>query len=270
MWTEETSRYVELQLRGRVLPTLADETDDPDSPPRAVWAAEWVLRAAGQERVQLRTRARAGTSSAQAGAEQHNTVSAERRSASTPMPASGPTCRESRPAITTLIGVLSDTHGYLDPHILELFAGVDHIIHAGDIVDPQLLLQLAALAPVTAVAGNIDTGELAATLPRETSGEVAGVRFVVGHKRKRLLKRLAADKLTLGHKGAAPNLVIFGHEHMPSAAWVDDTLLLNPGTASSPEEEDDDPTVAIVQVETSGLSVRFVPLSRRRYADEDV
>ena len=120
---------------------------------------------------------------------------------------------------------------------------------------------------MTAVAGNLDAGKLADTLPREASGELPGVSFVVCHKRKRLLKRLAAGKIAIGPKGLGPNLVVFGHEHIPSAVWVEGILLLNPGTASSPYEEDDDPTVAIVQVEPTGLSVRFIPLSRRPTAD---
>ena len=166
------------------------------------------------------------------------------------------------------IGVMADSHGYLDPAILELFAGVMHIVHAGDIMDPQILATLATVAPVTAVAGNLDTGKLADTLPREAGGELPGITFVVCHKRKRLLKRLTAGKIAIGPRGLAPNLVVFGHEHIPSAVWVDGMLLLNPGTASSPYEEDDDPTVAIVQVESTGLSARFIPLSRRPTADD--
>ena len=86
------------------------------------------------------------------------------------------------------IGVLSDTHGRLDPLVLQQFAGVDHIIHAGDVMDDGILAALADVAPVTAVAGNLDRGALA-KLPREVAGEVGGVRFVVSHKPKRLLKR---------------------------------------------------------------------------------
>jgi hypothetical protein len=161
------------------------------------------------------------------------------------------------------IGVVSDTHGYLAPQVLEHFAGVTHIIHAGDIVDPAILESLEALAPLTAVAGNIDDGELAKRLPREVVGEVGGVRFVVGHKRKRLMKRLAAGRIKSGPDGASPDLVVFGHEHAPSAFWVEGTLYLNPGTASSPEEEDDEPTIAIVETVPAGLAVRFIPLPRR-------
>jgi uncharacterized protein len=92
------------------------------------------------------------------------------------------------------IGVVSDTHGYLDPQVVEAFVGVDHIIHAGDIMDAATLEALAAIAPVTAVAGNMDDGKLG-KLPKEVAGKVGGVRFIVGHKRKRLLKRFANGKI---------------------------------------------------------------------------
>jgi putative phosphoesterase len=164
------------------------------------------------------------------------------------------------------IGVISDTHGYLDPSVAALFGGVDHIIHAGDVGDAAVLAALKAIAPVTAVSGNVEPEDLSSVLPREVAGEVAGVRFVVAHKPKRLLKRLAAGR-ALGADGGSPDLVVFGHVHVPSASWVDGTLQLNPGTASAPDEEDDGPTVAIVEVEPTGLSVRFIPL-RRRLADD--
>jgi putative phosphoesterase len=161
------------------------------------------------------------------------------------------------------IGVISDTHGYLDAHVADVFAGVDHIIHAGDIMDAEQLAALRAIAPLTAVAGNLDRGELA-DLPREVAGEIAGVSFVVGHKRKRLLNRLAQGKIAGVPKHKAPDLIVFGHEHITAVEWVDGSLYLNPGTASSPDEEDDDPTVAVVEVVENGLSARFVPLRRSR------
>jgi uncharacterized protein len=161
------------------------------------------------------------------------------------------------------IGVISDNHGYLDPAVLEAFAGVTHIIHAGDIMDPEILNALRTVAPVTAVAGNMDAAGSTAELPREVAGEVAGIHFVVGHKRKRLLKRLGTGKIESGAEGAVPDLVIYGHDHVAAAAWVDGTLFLNPGTASSPDDEDDGPTVAIVEARPTGLAVLFIPLKRR-------
>jgi uncharacterized protein len=161
------------------------------------------------------------------------------------------------------IGVISDNHGYLDPAVLEIFAGVVHIIHAGDIVDPDILTALETVAPVTAVGGNMDAGDLAARLPRAVAGEVAGVRFVVGHKRKRLLKDLAARQNAGVTDDAALDLVVYSHDHVPAAAWVEGTLYLGPGSAGAPHEEDDGPTVAIVEVRSAGLAVCFVPLERR-------
>lgn len=165
------------------------------------------------------------------------------------------------------IGVLSDTHGYLDPEVLEIFAGVDHIIHAGDVMDAGILTALGRIAPVTAVSGNLDHGRWADELPHEATGEVGGVRFVVAHKPKRLLKRLAAGKFTKDGSGAGPDLVVWGHLHTPTAAWVEGALHLNPGTAGAPDEEDDGPTVAVVDVTPAGLGVRFVPLLRRPAGD---
>jgi putative phosphoesterase len=164
------------------------------------------------------------------------------------------------PAGPVRIGVISDTHGYLDPKVLELFAGVSHIIHAGDVMDPGILHELETVAPVTVVAGNLDEPKVMGDLPREVASQVDGVRFVVGHKPKRLLKRIVRGKLSL----ADFDLVVWGHEHIPSATWIDGVLHLNPGTASSPEEEDDGPTVAVIEKTPTGLSVRFYPLARRR------
>ena len=161
------------------------------------------------------------------------------------------------------IGIISDTHGFLDPRVVEIFAGVDHIIHAGDIADPEILSELASVAPVTAVSGNIDSGRLAAELPSEATGDIDGIRFVVAHKPKRLQKRLGAGKIDFGKKGTRPDLVVWGHVHAPSVAWIEGTLHLNPGTAASPYEEDDDPTIAIVESTPTGLAARLIPLDRR-------
>ena len=189
------------------------------------------------------------------------TAPAKRQSAKAAKPARAKTtAAPSEPAVPMRIGVISDTHGYLDPRVLELFAGVRHIIHAGDVMDPEILRALEKVAPVTVVAGNLDDPKVVGDLPREIVGEIDGVRFVVGHKPKRLLKRLVRGKLSL----ADFDLVVWGHEHIPSATWVDGVLHLNPGTASSPEEEDDGPTVALVEKGAAGLSVTFIPLERRR------
>ena len=152
------------------------------------------------------------------------------------------------------IGVVSDTHGYLDPYVLDVLAGVDLILHAGDVGDPMILEALRSVAPVTAVAGNLD--DEAMELPGEVAAELAGVRFALGHKRKRLVKRLVGA-------GKKFELVVFGHDHVPSAAWLEGTLWLDPGSASAPYEEDEGPTIAVVERVPAGLSVCFIPLARR-------
>jgi putative phosphoesterase len=166
------------------------------------------------------------------------------------------------------IGVISDTHGYLDPQVLAEFAGVQHIIHAGDIMDPATLEALEAIAPVTAVAGNMDAGKLG-KLPREVCLELGGIRVVVGHKRKRLQKRMALGKVDCLGPGESPDLIIFGHDHLPAVEWVDGVLNLNPGSASAPHEEDDDPSIVIVARGAAGLEVRFIPLKRSTEASAD-
>jgi putative phosphoesterase len=187
-----------------------------------------------------------------------------RRPAPRKRASSGATAQSARPSKAVRIGVISDTHGYLDPRVLELFAGVSHIIHAGDVMNPKILRQLEAIAPLTAVAGNLDRTEVVGELPREVISEVDGIRFVVGHKPKRLLKRIAEGKISVD----GLNLVVWGHEHVPTATWIEGVLHLNPGTASAPEEEDDGPTVAIVERTPAGLSVLFYPLEDRRGGEQ--
>jgi len=70
------------------------------------------------------------------------------------------------------IGVISDTHGRLDSRVAGLFAGVDHIVHGGDVGSLEVLAELEHMAPLTAVVGNTDGGEVAARLPRVATGVV--------------------------------------------------------------------------------------------------
>ena len=84
------------------------------------------------------------------------------------------------------IGVISDTHGLLRPEALEALEGVDRILHAGDIGDPEHLDVLARIAPVTAIRGNIDRGPWAKTLPETASLTIGGLRIHMIHDRKAL------------------------------------------------------------------------------------
>jgi len=121
--------------------------------------------------------------------------------------------------------VISDTHGRLDPAVPAAFAGVEHIVHAGD-VGSEVLSWLRAIAPVTAVRGNVD-GWLADELPPEATIELAGRRLLVAHVRQHLL--LDHDPAREGF-----DIVVTGHTHKYSEHWDDGVLYLNPGSAGPP------------------------------------
>lgn len=128
------------------------------------------------------------------------------------------------PSPPLLVGVISDTHGRLDPRALRIFAGVNHIIHAGDIGSLAVLEGLRAVAPVTAVRGNVDGDGWAWELSAYEELELAGRRLLVGHIREQLLR---------DHDPAAEGYaaVIVGHSHAPSIGWRDGLLYFNPGSA---------------------------------------
>jgi putative phosphoesterase len=108
------------------------------------------------------------------------------------------------------------------PQALTALDGVERIVHAGDVGDPQILTQLRAIAPTTAVRGNIDTGAWAASLPMTEVVEVGDVHLYVLHD-------LAA--LDLDPKEAGFAVVISGHTHRPAADVRNGVLYLNPGSA---------------------------------------
>jgi uncharacterized protein len=127
------------------------------------------------------------------------------------------------------IGVISDTHNFLDPKILELFAGVDHILHAGDIGNATIISELEEIAPVTAVYGNTDAG-----LPlKETEiVELAGRRFLVQHI---VNPHTLTDRLQERVARARPEVIVFGHTHRTFCETIGGVLYFNPGSAGKPK-----------------------------------
>jgi putative phosphoesterase len=121
-----------------------------------------------------------------------------------------------------LIGVLSDTHGLLRPAAMEALAGVDHILHAGDIGDASILDALRAIAPVTAIRGNIDREGPCAELPATEAVDLGGCLTYIVH---------SLDDLDLSPKAAGMRMVVCGHSHKPSVEEREGVLYLNPGSA---------------------------------------
>jgi len=127
------------------------------------------------------------------------------------------------------IAVLSDTHNYLDPRIPHLFAGVDHILHGGDIGQPAIILALEQIAPVTAVAGNTDDPGFHYRLTEVI--ELAGRKFLVQHI---VNPRSLADPIKPRIAREWPDMVVFGHTHKPFSESIGGTWFFNPGYAGKP------------------------------------
>jgi len=120
------------------------------------------------------------------------------------------------------IGVISDTHGLLRASAIAALSPSDLIIHAGDVGRAEILEELAIVASVVAVRGNIDKAALAEKLREREVLELDDVRILVLHD----LAELDLDPRQGGFQA-----VIFGHSHQPSIEWRDGVLYFNPGSA---------------------------------------
>ena len=152
------------------------------------------------------------------------------------------------------IGVISDTHNYLDPRIPGLFAGVDHIIHAGDIGLPAILLQLEQIAPVTAVLGNTDDPGF--QYRQVEAVEVAGRRFLVQHI---VTPQALADPVRARIAREHLNAVVFGHTHKPFCQTIGGALFFNPGYAGK-SRFGLARSVAILHCGEKGIRAEYLPL----------
>lgn len=148
------------------------------------------------------------------------------------------------------VGVIADTHGLLRPEALDALKGSAHIIHAGDVGDPSILDRLAAIAPVTAVRGNVDTGAWAERLPLAEAVELGGHLFYVLHQR---------EHLDLDPRAGGFAAVVCGHSHRPSIETRHGVLYLNPGSAG-PRRFSLPVTVAKVTIGAGSVEAVIVPL----------
>jgi putative phosphoesterase len=121
-----------------------------------------------------------------------------------------------------LLGVISDTHGLMRPEALAALRGVDRIVHAGDVGAAEILESLQAVAPVTAIRGNVDRGDLARSLPATAVLEFGGARIYVLHD---------LGDLDFEPGSAGIDVVISGHTHAPLSQRRGTVLYLNPGSA---------------------------------------
>lgn len=124
--------------------------------------------------------------------------------------------------MTLRIGIISDTHGLLRPEAEKHLAGVDRIIHGGDIGRPDVLVALCRIAPVTAIRGNVDIGDWARDYADTELVRLAARAIYVLHD----LKTLRIDPMAEGI-----DIIVSGHSHKAAIEMKDGVLYLNPGSA---------------------------------------
>lgn len=156
-------------------------------------------------------------------------------------------------AATHVVGLISDTHGLLRPSVHEALAGVELILHAGDVGGDDVLLELEQIAPVRAVYGNTDppghprlTGEIDET--------IAGVRVHVSHGHE--LGAPTPDKLLARY---VADVLVYGHTHKPLVVQVSDRWVVNPG-AAGPRRFNVVPSVARMTIRDRVVEVKIVEL----------
>ena len=153
------------------------------------------------------------------------------------------------------IGVISDTHDYLDPNALKLLQGVDYILHAGDIGRLKIILDLERIAPVTAVLGNTDDPDL--RFPLTASVQLGRWKFLLHHiVNPRAPTEALADRIAKEQ----PHAVIFGHTHQAFRETLNGILFLNPGYAGKPRFGMPR-SLMILHCKADGLRPKFLPLS---------
>ncbi len=152
------------------------------------------------------------------------------------------------------IGVISDTHNFLDPVIPRLFEGVDHILHAGDIGQQRILMELEEIAPVTAVGGNTDDPGF--HFSHFESVTLEGWRFLLHHI---VDPYRLSDTVAQRVKREHARVVVFGHTHKPFRGEFHDVLFFNPGYAGK-SRFGMQRSVAVLVVSPSEIKSEILPL----------
>lgn len=166
----------------------------------------------------------------------------------------------------TRVGVISDTHGRLSLQAYEALADCDHIIHAGDIGDPQILRDLQTLAPVSAVLGNNDFAEYGGDVGRFARPVIDGVKFLVSHyPRDVRISSFGSGAVAPGDP--IPDVCVHGHTHIPKLEYGKEArpaqFVLCPGSASRPRSGNP-ASIAKIEIENSRVkSVRIEGLDGR-------
>ena len=150
------------------------------------------------------------------------------------------------------IGVVSDTHGLLRPEVAPALAGVERILHLGDVGKPSVLKALAKIAPVTAVRGNVDREGPCGKLPETEVLLIEGHYVYMLHDLNTLHLDPAAGKFAA---------VLFGHTHVPNYYRRKGVLYFNPGSCG-PRRFQQPVTVGLLTVDEDGeFNAKIIPLT---------
>ena len=152
-----------------------------------------------------------------------------------------------------VIGLISDTHGLLRPDVFTALAGVELILHAGDVGGDDILDELGTIAPVRAVYGNTDSPED----PRLTAmleEQIVGLRVHVSHGHE--VGSPTPDKLIARYPA---DVIVYGHTHRPLVTRAGDVLVVNPG-AAGPRRFDIVPSVARLTIARGRADVDLITL----------
>ena len=143
------------------------------------------------------------------------------------------------------IGIISDTHGTLRDSVFEVFEHVDYILHGGDVGPVDILMDLEALAPVTAVYGNADGFEIRERCPKVAKLELDGLYITVTHGDQ----FGTPNAIVLRQNFPEAEIILYGHTHAPLLELVDKTVtVMNPGSAGQPTDGRP-PSVGIMELE---------------------
>ena len=158
------------------------------------------------------------------------------------------------------IGVLSDTHvpvraPYLPPELFSRLQGVDLILHAGDLVDETVLFELASVAPVEAVAGNMDPLHLEKRLKRRKLLQGGGLKLGLIHGDG--MRRAARQRAEEAFRDFQPQVIVFGHTHQPLCVYSGKTLLFNPGSCVDPRGAGG-PSYGILHLDSAGITGEII------------
>jgi uncharacterized protein len=162
-----------------------------------------------------------------------------------------------------IVGLISDTHipsraKAIPPAVFKAFENVDYIIHAGDLVELNVIDELEMLAPVLAVQGNMDGPQVSSAIPTVNSLKVMDWKIGVTHDPGTLYGMSKMREIT---KQNLFNVLVFGHTHTSSIKWEGAILYINPGSPTAPEPPFlCKPTVGLLKITKESITPEIVQI----------